>query len=202
MKLNGKPVKPPSPVVVTIYRENEEGQPENLKFFCGAILDYSKFESVCPQPKPPVVMRVKGGTEIDDKDKRYQAKLDTWSERRVQWMIISSLNFTPGLEWETVDLNKPDTWPNYEDELKTFLTSREHDRIVGGVIEANSPSENRRTEAIENFTSTPVDQSLEDSISQAVEHITTPSGEPVNDSASDLQTSSQIGTTTTGGHKS
>lgn len=180
MKLFGKPAKAPSPVSVTIFREDEEGKPANLQFLCGPILDYEEFERICPIPRAPFISHVGGGTEVDTKDKRYAAKLETWSERRVQWMLIKSLNHTPGLEWEVVNLSKPDSWESYEKELKSFLTVREFDELINSILEANSPTQNRRKEALENFTSTPV-APVKDSISQKDEPMTIPSGEPVDD---------------------
>lgn len=188
MKLFGKPAKAPSPVTVTIYREDDEGKPANLIFLCGPVMSYEEFDRICPIPKAPLVTNIKSGiSEPDTKDRKYLAKINTWSERRVQWMIIKSINFTPGLEWEQVNLLQPDTWHLYEDELKTFLTPREFDDIVNGAIEANSPTQNRRKEALENFTPSPVVAEAKDSSSQKVEPTTTSSGEPVKELESVLQ---------------
>ena len=181
MKINGKPVRPPSPVKHTIYRENEQGEPENITFICGAVLDYSEFLSLCPQPTAPLKTDIKTGTETYDfNDRRYDAKISVWSQRRVAWMILKSLSHTPGLEWDNVKANEPDTWLLYEDELQSFLTDKEATALINAAVEANSPTQNRRKEALENFTSTQPEQVNQDSSSPAEEPTITLSTEPAN----------------------
>lgn len=187
MKLFGRPAKAPSPVKLTIYREDEEGKPDNFDFMCGPVMDYKEFDRICPVPKAPLLTNIRTGTTGPDvEDKRYIAKIETWSERRVQWMIIKSISHTPGLQWEQVNFSQPDSWANYESELKSFLTPREFDDLVNAAVEANSPTKNRRKEALENFTHTPVVEGVKDSISQKEELTNIPSGELVDDLASVL----------------
>lgn len=181
MKIRGKQVSPPSPVRVEIYREDEQGRPDNIVFTCGAVLDYTTFNQLCPLPTPPLVTDIQSGTSHSDmEDKRYNAKVRVYSERRFYWMFIQSLSFTSGLEWEKVDLTKPDTWSLYDQELDTFLTRAEKERLIEGCVEANSPTQNRRKEALENFTSTQEAQASPTTISPVDEPTITPSGELVS----------------------
>jgi hypothetical protein len=161
MKIRGKAVVPPKPITVTIYRVDSEGKPCDFEFVCGAILNYNEFETLLPQPKPPLIMKPGQPSVPDNNDPRYLKKVDEWSNRRVAYMTLQSLNHTPDLEWETVVLTQPDTWNNYEKELKSWLTEAEYNRLIMGVYEANSPSEKRRNEALENFTPTPVEATPE-----------------------------------------
>jgi hypothetical protein len=148
MRKAGKKINPPKPIKVTIYRDNEQ-----IDFLCGAILSYDEFEKICPVPKAPLITNLKtGGISSDVSDKRYQARLDEWSEMRVAWMIITSLASSEDIEWDTVDKNNPSTWMNYRSELAEFLTETEIGRLVNGCVEANSPTQKRRDEALGNFT--------------------------------------------------
>jgi hypothetical protein len=158
MKIGGRLIKAPSPVEVTIFRENEQGQPDNFVFICGPVLDYGPFEKICPLPKPPLVMVPGKDSYPNLKDNTYQKAVEQRSERRIQYLILTSLAATPDLVWDTVDINKPDTWENYDKELTLFLTPKEKEKVIGGVFDANIPSENRRKEAIENFTPTQAEQ--------------------------------------------
>jgi hypothetical protein len=174
MKISGKSVCPPTPVKVTIYRDSG-----NYEFLCGPILDYSKFSAICPVPKPPLIMDRLKGNRPDVADKNYLLRLDQHNDLRVAWLIITSLNFTPNLEWELVKIDEPDTWMKYEEELKQSLTDSEYNRLISCVFEANSPTEQRRKEALNSFTPSQV-EALTPSNSQPGEPISTQSGEPAN----------------------
>lgn len=181
MRIRNKQVVPPKPVPVTIYRENEAGEPDNFEFICAAVLSYDDFEKLCPSPKPPLKTKMSTGEQtVDTNDRRFKAALNKWSERRVDWLMIQSLRATPGLEWDTVKYDDPETWANYESELKQVLTEGEYNRIVQSIIDANSPSENRRREALDRFTRTQEAAEPPESTSQVEEPTNTPSSEPAN----------------------
>lgn len=180
MKIKGQQVSPPKPVEFVIYREDAEGNPANITFLCGAVLDYSEFEKLCPVPKAPLRTDIKTGEQTRDTNhKRFRIDNDLYADRRINYMIIKSISATPDLEWDTVKLDDPETWKNYESELRTFLTPAETTLLVNAAIEANSPSKNRRKEALENFTALGDQVQLEIG-SQVEEPTTTPSGDAVN----------------------
>jgi hypothetical protein len=180
MRIKGKSVIPPKPVKAIIYRESDDGKPDNIEFLCGAVIDYSEFNRLYPQPKPPHVLDVKNNTEYHDtKDKKYIKKIEQWSDMKIAWMTIMSLNATPGLEWETVKLDDPETWMNYEKELKQVLTEAEFHRIINSVVDANSPNANRRREALDVFTDTAPEEPAA-SQSQKEEATISASGGPAN----------------------
>lgn len=181
MKIRNRQLVPPKPVVVTIYRENDDGTPDNIDFICGAVLDYGEFDKLCPTPKPPLVTKLSTGEQsYDNQDKRFKQAVEKWSGMKIDWMILQSLRHTEGIEWDTVKYNDPETWGNHEAELKTFLTENEVNRVVQGVISANSPTQNRRKEALDSFTPTQEAAEPLDSTSQQDEPISTPSTEPAS----------------------
>ena len=151
MKINGRQVKLPSPVECKIFRDEEE----SFSFLCGPIVDYKEFDSKVPEPKAPLITNVKTGQKtVSTDDVKYKVKMAEYSELRIAWMVIKSLSATPGLEWETVDPSNPDTWLNYNKDLSSVLTQPEINRLISSVFEANNPTQTRRKEALENFTST------------------------------------------------
>lgn len=180
MKIKGQQVSPPKPVEFIIYREDEQGKPANLTFLCGAVLDYAEFEKLCPAPKAPLRTDIKTGEQTRDvTHKRFRIDNELYADRRINYMIIKSISATPDFEWELVKLNDPNTWDKYEEELRSCLTPAEATLLVNAAIEANSPSKNRRKEALENFTVS-ADQAPSVTGSQAEEPIATPSGEAVS----------------------
>lgn len=181
MKLKGQKAAPPKPLKVEFFREDEQGNPANITFLCGAVLDLNEsFERYCPEPKPPLVSDLKSGQQYhDESDKKYLAKRTAWGTRRISFLVIRSLLSTPELEWENVKVEVPDTWDKYREELNEFLTPVEITRLVNAVLEANNPSENRRKEALENFSSTP-QQTQKATSSPEDEAISTLSSEPAN----------------------
>lgn len=125
---------------------------QTLVFKARAVLDYTKFDALCPVPKPKMVQKPGQKAKPADKDASYIAALEQWGEKRTSWTIIQSLKATPDLQWETVDEEKPETWNNYLQELKAaYFTPTDINRIVGLVFEANSVDENKLVEARERF---------------------------------------------------
>ena len=67
-------------------------------------------------------------------------------------MILKSLEATEGLEWETVKMDDPETWLNYEKELKdSGLSPIEVGRIVGICMSANGLDERKMEAARDAF---------------------------------------------------
>jgi hypothetical protein len=120
-----------------------------------------------------------GESYSNTNDRRYKAAINNWSSLKVDWMMIQSLKATDGLEWETVDYHNPETWTGWETELKEFLTESEHNVLVQGILAANSPSQNRRQEALDRFTVTQEQEASEEP-SPVEEPTSTPSSEPAN----------------------
>ena len=176
MKIKGKSVGVPQSKQVVIPRgENDE---DTIVFECKPVLDYTEFESRCPNPKPPMVFRPKEGTKLPDlDDKDYKKALTEHGERRVAFLMLNSIN-ADGLEWEKAKLDDPDTWHFYREELEAHFTLAEVDLIVSGVMEANMPSEDRQKEAMQNFTQLKAVEAGPSPSSREGEHGFTQSGKP------------------------
>lgn len=149
MKILGQTIPPPSPEKITLYRESGP-----IVLTAQAILSFDEFDALCPAPKPPVEYGPdKKPTAVRD-DPEYLKSIGDYSRKRQAWEFITSLSATEGLEWDTVKINDPNTWLNYEKDLKTCFTEEEIGKIILGTMEANNPSEKKRKEAFESFTPT------------------------------------------------
>lgn len=147
MKFNGKSFKSVSEETIVFPRL--EG---NVVFKARAVLDYSAFETVCPAPKPVEVIGKGGVRFLSTETKEYKEKESQYSRRRLAWTIIESLKATPGLEWETVDPNNPETWENYRTELaQAGFTIYEIGRLDNIAIEVCGLSQNKIDEALKSF---------------------------------------------------
>ena len=149
MKIAGvKPTKPkPIPIVIPLDRT------QKLVFKCQAVLSFDEFDEVCPKPMPEKRDYGKdGGIKIMADAPEYLAELTKWSQLKMHWTIIKSLEATDGLEWDTVKMEDPSTWGNYEDELREIgLSDNYVDAIFGTAIEACGLSQAAIDEATDNF---------------------------------------------------
>lgn len=175
MLLNGKKLYIPNEEVIAIPRGDT-----SFIFKATPVVDYDDLEKLCPRPVPPVRLFAGGTKQQNVEDPTYLKAVDLWSQRRVQWMICKSLLATEGLKWESVSFDDPETWGNYDSELKAAgFSDFEINRIVDGVIAACGMSQSRVDEATKSFLAGQVQplnlQFFQDSGLNA-----TPSGEPVN----------------------
>lgn len=174
MKLNGQSILPPQPIRIVIPRE--VGDP--ILLYAGPVLNFDKFRELVPMPKAPLVMRPGKGSYHDYESQVYKDREKRYGEQKMNYLIIKSLAYTEGLEWETVNLQDPETWDNYRTEMALVFTESEIDHITVKVMEANFPTEERQREALERFTARQAAE--ESSSSQTEEQTTTPSSESVN----------------------
>lgn len=147
MKIKG--IKLDGPAVKYLVLPRQTGDIV-LKF--AAVLDYKEFDELCPLPKAP--MRTFPGKEpvraTDDPD--YQKELDLWARRKGAWGFLKSISATTDLEWETVDIQKPDTWINYIEELLSAgFTDPECVRMIQCYQEVQGLDSEKIEQATNNF---------------------------------------------------
>lgn len=148
MKIAGVKIQGPNETVVVIAR----GVGKDIIFKCRAVLEFDDFEKLCPDPIPPLITKPNKASYHDIEDRDYKIEQLANSQRRINWMIVKSLEATEGLEFETVDRSKPETWKNIETELKEAGFSRpEINQVFEGVLEANGMSEEKLKEARARF---------------------------------------------------
>lgn len=147
MLLNGKKLEGPRTIPIVFPREDGD-----LIFQAKAVLDYSDFDALCPAPNPPEVMRPGGIKSKDVNDKKYLDAVQEWAEYKTRWIILESLSATEGLEWQKVDMSKPETWSKYAEELtEAGFTPGEQALLVNTVFEACGLNQDKIDEATKRF---------------------------------------------------
>lgn len=147
MKYKGQIVKGKNREVIPIPREGED-----IIFIAEAVQNWKEFEDLVPEPQPPEIIKPGGVRIKDTKDLNYIKAMAEFNTKRTCFLVLYSLQATKELEWETVKLNDPKTWKNYESELEQAgFTQIEMGRILTGVMRANSLDETMIDEARANF---------------------------------------------------
>jgi hypothetical protein len=184
MLIGGKKLDGPKEEVLVIPRQRDE----DIIFKARAVLDYGDFDKLFPRPTPPVVIKPGGLKSLDITDQKYQDQINKWAESRMHWMVLMSLSATfksseEELKWETVDLGNPETWGNYQTELKEAgFSDGVIARIVNLVTSVNGLDQDKIDEATERFLAE-AREAQENASSQDSVPQNTPSGEPAKDSA-------------------
>jgi len=138
MKINGKEIKGKNKKTVVFPRENSEP----IVIVAESVSDFSKLDDYLHYPIPPVIL--KNGEKINNlDDDGYKQQVINYNTRRIAWVILESLK-PSNIEWETVKLDNPSTWLQYEQELKdSGFSAIEINIIKNTVMEANSLDEEK-----------------------------------------------------------
>jgi hypothetical protein len=126
---------------------------EDLVFHAKAIDSFDEFEKLCPPPEPPKKI-LPGGEKIENpQDPEFLKSMDNYGAKRLGYMVVKGLaEGTPDLEWEKVKLDNNTTWHLFREELReSGLSDVEVNRLVAGVMKANSLSEIAIEEARRRF---------------------------------------------------
>lgn len=147
---------------------------KSIPFLARAIESFDEFNKLCPEPVPPTALTSNGKKILTD-DPSYREMLATHNTRRVCWMVITSLQ---DIEWDTVVSDKPSTWDNWEEDMKSNgFSSSVIGRIVNHVMEVNMLDESKLELARKNFA-LGLAVAEEKSSGQTTEPQTTLSGTP------------------------
>ena len=135
MKLNGKKLSESNKETIVFPRPDGD-----LVFVLAAVLCTDEFEKLCPEVLPPMIRRPSQDVATPDlSDKDYQNALMERAKQQSRWMFLKSISATPGLEWEEVDINKPNTWDKIDEEfLKSGIVNSERVQLYNAMMRANS----------------------------------------------------------------
>jgi hypothetical protein len=139
MKIAGRVIQGKNKKTIVFPREGQE----SIVIKAEAVSDPGRVHELLSLPKPPVKV-IKGGEKVKNfDDPGYQEQVINYEARHTAWVVLTSL--TPSeIEWETVNMNDPTTWTNYEDELKKAgFSFNEINLIHRAVSEANSLDEDK-----------------------------------------------------------
>ena len=148
MKYKGKQVEGRNTELLVLRRPNGE----TMAFKCEAVADYDEFEKICPTPKPPEVLKPGGVRERNVKNPAFIKALEEWAGRKTDYTVLKSLQASPDIEWETVDMESPTTWENYRKEMAdSGFTEIEIGRVLTTVGIANCMDDGMLEAAREDF---------------------------------------------------
>ncbi len=154
MKIKGKRLESTNEVTIVLPRFNGE----DIIFKAQVVLDYPNLDKLLTKPEAPSIQK-RGKQEKDYNDKGYTSKGQKNYAYRFNYMVLLSLAAPEGLEWETVDLETPDTWENWAAELKeSGIPNTEIIYIFNKVQEVNSLDQDKLDEARERFLQTQLAQ--------------------------------------------
>ena len=174
-RIKGRKISAPKPIQLAFPR----GEDEPIVLTIGAVMSYERFEQLCPDPKPPVIMKPGRPPFKDFNSPTYQRKVEAHGVLRGKYMILHSLLHTEDFQFETVNPDDPATWDNLDAELQEAFTQPEIGMIYQAVFNVNAPNEEARKQALENFSALQAAEQS-DSTSQTDEPSSTSSGEPVS----------------------
>lgn len=180
MKIAGKKIE--NKYVEEVYIPRGEEGAEGVLLKVQAVLDFAKFDELCPEPKPPMITRVGQGTIAKVDDPGYKADLEVYNRKRMAFFVIEGLRATEDIEWETLDVDNPATWDKYEDELKDAgLTQMEIGQVFQAVLRVNNLDEEHLKASRKRFLARMQEVESNPSIQKDVQP-STPSSEPASDS--------------------
>lgn len=147
MKLKGEILSIPNIKVIPIVRDDQ-----TIVFQAAPVQTFDEFTKICPEPVPPMRDVPGKGMVVALESKEFKETMAKYNQQMMDYLVIKSLDATEGLEWDTVDLNNPDTYENFRTELQEAgLSAIEVTRLIGAVFEANSLNEEAIDKARENF---------------------------------------------------
>jgi hypothetical protein len=158
MKYKGKKLEGRNTDILVLKKGNE-----TIVFRAEALENYREFDKVCKAPVAPQILRPGGIRAPNEKDSKYLERQNGYAEKRLNYMMIRSLvdiscysgddkNNTEKLEWETVDINNPDTYGNWQTELEDAgFSEMERMRVMVLCTQVNALDDNLLEIAKEDF---------------------------------------------------
>lgn len=146
MKMNGTVLGPREEVIVLPRPQGD------IVFTVRAVLDFSDFEKLCPEPQPPWIQRPNQPQALNVEDRDYKKSLAKFGMQKLNWMILESLKPTPSLTWEKVDSGNPETWHLWRQEMsEAGFPPAELNHIGNVVFEINGLNPAKLDEAKRSF---------------------------------------------------
>lgn len=180
MKIGGRVVDGPKKTMLVLPRDDGD-----IVFNFIAVVDDSEFDKIFPEPEPPSSFNVKLQQTIKRyDDPAYKAKNLARMKAKNAWVFLKSIA-PSNIEWDTVNLEDPATWENWQTDLKAAgFSINEVNTIFDNFAKTNMVTESMLDEARNRFLASREKGSSPEASSQATEPKSSASGEPVNDSES------------------
>ena len=139
MKVAGREIKGPNRVTLVLPRSDGE----DIPFIAQAIVDLDEVDKYLKIPEPPSIQKAGGVIEYNRSDKGYIDQLAQYNIKKMAWIVLKSLE-PSNIEWDSVDLENPSTWTNYQKEFREAgISDIEINRICNACMEANALDEQK-----------------------------------------------------------
>jgi len=146
VKIAGRVIDAPCSEILVLPRIDGD-----IVIKANAVISMDEFYALCPPPTAPIVMHAGGKFEPDTTDSWFKKADKEHSERRFHYICLTSL-LSSLIEWDTVSMDKPETWQNWQGDLRSSgFNSVEVDRIINCILQANSLDEQKLKDAREAF---------------------------------------------------
>lgn len=123
---------------------------DRIVFRARGLNDSDEFNVLCPPPKAPV-KQTKDGVVPHYDDPGYKSVLQEHNERWIAYLIVKSLEPSQ-IEWDTVKLDDPSTWKNWETDLTGAGFSAHEKNLIGQLaLDANRLDERKLEKARQAF---------------------------------------------------
>ncbi len=147
MKLKGREIKGPNYEYIIIPRYDGD-----IVLKAQAVLDRKGFDSVYPVPKPPTITKANGHVEADFTDAAYLGLMERRNQAQYGFVLMTALSVTEDLEWGILSFSKPETWSQWEEELRSSgFSNSEIQLIMDGVSAANGMNQEKLEQARKRF---------------------------------------------------
>lgn len=148
MKIGGVPIEgelaQPNTDVLVLPRGSSQ-----IVITAESLPNLDGFTDRLPAPRAKKYFDKNKGWVLDVEDDGYKKKVETYSRRRLGYIVINSLQ---DIEWDTVDHDKPETWPDWEDDLKANgFNQNECNLVLALVLDVNALNEQKIEKAREAF---------------------------------------------------
>lgn len=144
MKIGGKKVTPNESILVLPRPDGD------LVIKARAADINDEFDERFPEPVAPLI-QTKDGNFRDYKDPDYRRACQFRDARRFAFLVLKSLE-PSNIEWDSVDIEAPNTWANWTTDMKdSGMSEVEIQRVISTVLAANSLDEEKIQAALDSF---------------------------------------------------
>jgi hypothetical protein len=169
---------------VSFDRRGPNGEERLITFIAKPVPSFDDFNARCPEPESDQVVFAKNAEgkitkQADTDSDSYREKLVRHGRQRWGYLILKSLEESPGLEWEKCSLEDPESWDKADDELREALRHFEYPEVRRIIEEANSLDAAKLEANLATFFQQQAEQAKESTPSSSAG--SSVSGKPVHD---------------------
>jgi hypothetical protein len=109
------------------------------------------FEKVVPEPKPPFIQAQDGSRVYEHNNTGYKEQLVKYRIQKTHWEFLQSISITKDLSFETVNMDDPNTYENWQKEVEEVFGRAASNYLFNKYFEANTLTDELLKKAKECF---------------------------------------------------